>query len=455
MLNEKNVFFEGMIDDTISSKLKELYKYDTSIGTFVGMFVYKETLYSVLPKTLLYKKDNLEDKDRLKYTRLVYQALRRYKNDDPNKKAVKEEDLSVIIEPDKEKSSVLGVVEVLIQDWFMHGLWKPIRSRNKAYGNGSIHWGRTISQSQAVVLEHSSIHHPMIHNHWYQDEHHPLTRIQQLVMKDIQKEYGWLFPEVQSIDIDITDELTEDEEEWAKSELSLHLPRLFDQRERDLFEWIGYYLDKSAHGFKGTGVLLGTISFHTIFEKMLQKYLNDKQGEYIEVQEPPKWKLSWDKKFDTAGSGGQADIIVPFDANSVLVLDAKYYQLEMLMKDEDKSRLPDLKDVRKQYFYAQLIRDSKENSITTTRNTFVFPLSEQGDNLKGGSDNEKASNFYMLGSVRFAQSPASIMALGISLAKLMEEYTKRNELDNKGLKALHKMCAASEITKPSPDRSTD
>ena len=266
-------------------------------------------------------------------------------------------------------------------------------------------------------------------------------------MKDIQKKYGWLFPEVRSIDIDIRDELTKDEKEWAKTELSLHLPRLFNQRERDLFEWIGYYLDESAHGFKGTGVLLGTISFHTIFEKMLQKYLNDKQGEYTEVQEPPTWKLSWDYEFDKAGSGGQADIIVPFNVNSVLVLDAKYYQLEMLMKDEDKSLLPDLKDVREQYFYAQLIRDSEENSITKTRNTFVFPLSEQGKKIQedSGCDNEKASNFYKLGSVQFAQSPAPIMALGISLAKLMEEYTKRNELYKDGLEALYKMCAGSQI----------
>ena len=79
MLKKENVFFEGMIDDTISSKLKELYKYDTNVGKFVGMFVYEGSLYSVLPKTFLYKK---EDKDRLNHTRLVYQALRRYKNDD-------------------------------------------------------------------------------------------------------------------------------------------------------------------------------------------------------------------------------------------------------------------------------------------------------------------------------------------------------------------------------------
>ena len=69
--------------------------------------------------------------------------------------------------------------------------------------------------------------------------------------------------------------------------------------------------------------------------------------------------------------------------------------------------------------------------------TFTFPRMDE------------ASNFYKLGAVQFEQSPAPIMALGIPLVKLMEEYTKRNELDNKGLKALHKMCAASEITMPS------
>merc|ERR1711871_929070 len=173
--------------------------------------------------------------------------------------------------------SIVGVVDVLIQDWFLHGLWKPIRSRTKAYGNGTIHWGRTISQSQAVVVEQSSIHHPIVHNHWFQDEHHPLTRIHQLVMKDIQKKYDWLFPEVVSIDIDIDEELTKDEGELAQIELDVHLPRLFNQREQDLFTWIGFYLDNTAKGIPDPGVLLGTISFHTIFETMLQEYLRDQQ----------------------------------------------------------------------------------------------------------------------------------------------------------------------------------
>ena len=457
---------KNTIKQTLSSVLK--YEESTIEREFVGMFAIKNTIYSFLPKTFLYLYEDkpLSDECKRKYTRLVYQSLQRYKMEQGGV-AVRDSH-NIIIEPDKEESSVLGVVEVLIQDWFMHGLWKPIRSRKKAYGNGTVHWGRTISQSQAVVLEYSSIHHPMIHNHWYQDEHHPLTRIQQLVMKDIQKEYGWLFPEVRLIDIDIRDELTKDEKEWAKAELSLHLPRLFNQRERDLFEWIGYYLDESAHGFKGTGVLLGTVAFDTIFEKMLQKYLNDKQGDFTEVQKKPTWDWNWDgHKARKEYSGGIADTIIPFDgdnrvdtsqASGVLVLDAKYYSFERCIESGGKEhKLPALEDVRKQYFYAQLILDSEENSITTARNTFVFPLSEQGEKLQEGSgcDNEKDSNFYKLGSVQFEQSPAPIMALGISLAKLMEEYTKRNELDNKGLKALHKMCAASEITKSSPDRSTD
>ena len=234
---------KNTITQTLSSVLK--YKESTIQTEFVGMFAIRNTIYSFLPKTFLYKHEQLSDTCKEKYTRLVYQSLQRYQADQGGD-AVREQH-NVILKPDQQMHSILGVVEVLIQDWFMHGLWKPVRSRTKSYGNGTIHWGRTISQSQAVVLEHSSIHNPIIHNHWYQDEHHPLTRIQQLVMKDIKKEYDWLFPEVQSIDIDITDELT-DEKEWAKVELSLHLPRLFNQRERDLFEWIGYYLEDNAQG---------------------------------------------------------------------------------------------------------------------------------------------------------------------------------------------------------------
>lgn len=409
LLTEKNVRLPPDIQSKVS-KIKD----------FVGLIVLGKDIYSFLPKIFTEEISNSEKSCEL--TRIIYRVLQTYRNNNPKTSS---SNVINIIGGSQESgnSTIFGIINELIDDWFSYGVWKPYEMSYCILGNGGVNWDKTIQEHPALISNTTLCHDPVINNHFTINEHHILSHIHTTIMEDITHKYDWLFPELPS-HVTATD-IRYDAAEFTTI-IKEHLLYLSNQRERILFEHLLLYLEKTPQTDIDNPIqVYGTIAFHRIFEHMLQKLLRDyRNHESLQaIKEPPQWKLTTPENdtWSWKGSGGDADIVLPYkngtyntEFTSALILDAKYFRLAKAIQDRDESLLPKIEDIRKQYMYGIFLLQMVD-TIQSIRNAFIFPVPEY---LLVPN-----SHFYHFGDVTFPiYEPLCV--LGVNLEWLMKQYLK-------------------------------
>ena len=180
---------------------------------------------------------------------------------------------------------------------------------------------------------------------------------------------------------------------------------------------------------------MGTISFHVLFEKMLHQTLRAIQDSPLlkQVNSSPKWHLlnpynanpPQDPTYQTLTSSNQyVDILIHYSDVTILA-DAKYYKADSQMELEHIpiiTDLPSTKEVRKQIFYAEVLK--KRGDISTLLNYFIFPFGNQAYEME---------DFYYMGNISWNEftnnNDKIIEAFGIHLERLMSAYVQNRYLE--------------------------
>ena len=339
----------------------------------------------------------------------------------------------------KRPASRLATAQRLIQDFQQHDLWHATEQVYKVHGKGTVSWSRTFSKTESMYSESGVFYPNPIHRHNRHHDNSLLRLIHHWVIQQVFRTYGWLLTDL-SCPLPYIPRP-------APILKMLHLARMqlresFSDRDIRLWRGVVSYLDTDKKGNAHAIDVYGSCAFHVIFEEACRRVFEMREepisSRYKKLNAKVHWQLTHPpQKHQNAGN--RADIVLPLKTDShikidlgshrILVVDSKYYDILRLFhqsKGETELRYaPSLTDVRKQYFYAQLIR--LEDEAIVTRNAFLFPSVDTAF----GHAEAPSEPISKIGTVSFGlddSSPVgtSITLLTISLHWLFTQYQSPN-----------------------------
>jgi hypothetical protein len=432
---------------------------DRTHNSFVGFITFGSHFIVSLPK--VFGPKELPEEKRRRLAKLVYKVFNRYRRRKPEKTAIKvyNNSRNQYNRPGSQsdrKASQIHTAHTLIEDFQHNGLWKPHRQVHKKDGNGAISWHRTIGGTLPIQSRSGVFYPEPIHNHSILHHNHRLRQLHNWVLYQAYQHYGWLVTQTEKNPLDWV------QKPGTTSELlqiaTTQLRQSYSDRDLRLWGALVAYLKVEPKGESPSSLkFLGTFSFHVIFEEMC-RWVFEMQDTSIVDSNDERWSnlkatIQWEQTSDSTqkkwnNQGNILDILLPLEVDpkdekaiikpktgsDVLVLDAKYYDMETLFKEGkgkgSLKRAPSLTDVRKQYVYGQFVRQSQ--GVEATRNALCFPVVPQGE-----------EPIRVIGHVKFDLDKKSvdtayekpICLFGLSLEWLMKHYIlsarKEEELQKK------------------------
>ena len=357
----------------------------------------------------------------------------------------------------KKPVSHLALAQMILDDYLHQGLWYTNEHQYQQSESGSIDWSRTISRGGELWLNDFStpIYTKPTTKHRQLKEDHPLTLAQIAVLYDLSILYG---PIIHEGDIHLPQSSIHTQHHqslpYLGKKLRKNLRSINQQRARRLAELLLKYIELDDYGRQDQIDIYGTTSFELIFEHMCADVFGSDPDLLTKTE---LGQVQWTFKpflkdqigtLNREGSTQRPDLLIRGemqskpsaeyilylkpnrDSSTLMVLDAKYYDIIGALsasKDKDTaSHLPGLKDIRKQYAYADWIKDklgvAQKNTmgINKVENGLVFPFVAAE---KESQNRVNKDRIYLteLGAVQLGDKQA-IQVLGIDLVSLMQWY---------------------------------
>ena len=402
-MNGKWTFLnDGILESALSTKLREmldkrellfpLSKNRTKALRFTGFLFVDGGWVIVFPKTFVIS-NNLSDN--LFASSLLFKVLVKYFRTESSSPLGSYETAFEDIE-DKRKLTPLSMYDFLLEDWGQFGQYQNLKKRSSTSLSGNINWKKTISVIEPLTTTNGiPVFSRFIITRNDYSTLEKISLLQKWAVATADSMIGWLlspnhrnlllYPELKQyagncpIERSIAIQL-------IKSELHIQ----YNTRKILLLKTILTLIEESPFTeCTETMPQLGVKFFWPIWEKMCKFILSDESTIHSEFLPYPVYLTSDLSKYPTHGLFSQRPDIIFRAGNSLIVVDAKYYDIEQ--------GLPGWGDIVKQLFYEKSFKavDYSPN----IKNFFLFPRPKSDctpsqidvrNPNEGGSRNDKS-----------------------------------------------------------------
>lgn len=479
---EANPFGAKTIHEVDAERLFDQIKPAESkrFAQFVGFLCSSDVTYICLPKIFrrYLTTPMTAGRDELlrPLPRLLRQCLSRYSSSVAQQRAVS---LLEAYTPDARRpntvkpTSHLALAQRVLDDFRLHGLWVDSDQIHKVGGRGSIRWKQTIRRGGEYLIPQGDTLAPIyaqpLRAVRQQRSDHPLSLAQLAVLHDIQALYGAILND-RALQLPPLPRAIDNPRSLPRLGRALKRARrsLYQSRPSRLADLLLSYIELDHQGRADQIDIYGTTSFELVFEQMCAEVF---QSDLSLVSSEQLGRVEWSLnpilspligQTRRSGRAQEPDLVVPVevethrnkgvdkephasisnnyihyristeDPKSILLLDAKYYDLISALEHSDRSasHLPGVEDIRKQYTYARWIEH--ETELKVLANALLFPtvgLQQLLPDLNLPEDpepNETSHPFESLGTVALTQPKSktthTIHLLGVNLARVMYAY---------------------------------
>lgn len=373
-------FFQKMKNNKFKLKVCGLSKLDNNILVFFPKG------YNV----------NIPEESNIKNAKTLFQVIRKYK--DTIRLTEDEYDW---LGKENELINNIAIVDWLIDDFKRNGFYiEKIEKRNINQGS-RIDWSRTIKNQVPFIKDEQLIYLDVITKKNHINANDVITIIHQMILRECEKQYGWLF----SFDYQIDPIEIPFDTETQIMILEKKLDETYTNRHIKLIKFMIAFIKNSNNSEDVYNLV--TPYFYSIWEVILKVIF--KHDENIQDKFPkPYWQLPNE---NVKNSVQIPDILI--EKNSELVIiDAKYYAIS----SGNVSKFPGWESIVKQLYYNL----SVEHIYDDIQNIFIMPksLEKNYEYIGKASVKEKESNF------------GFVYAYAIDIELVMNAYLVNNYLED-------------------------
>ena len=394
--------------------------------TFVGIIEIDGYTLKCYPKFI---KDRIPGPSDL---RPILQAIERYNADHT------ELNLTVDSSPRIRNRLALGLA--ILRDYFSHGLYVHQREELNLHGQGEIDWETSISTTTPLIRNNRPYYFDYFTNDIRQDDTDYISRLHACIITECSKKlHACELDEIlqleaptlyngERIDFGTNDYICQ----RLRGEINIQFVSHKQMLLRNLLAWI-----ENAEMATGTsGIrMFGTNTFHVLWETMCAEVFESQythtlnslgvaldstfnSGDTLEsLICKPKWQATIGGSPHEAMKTLRPDyirIVKDTDRNHFVILDAKYYNIEL---DENHvSGQPGVEDVSKQYLYHLAYKDFIRVHGMNPINAFISPSDQSVSSVVGKAMMPIFSNL-----------PA-IRVVKLSASKILRNYNNHTHL---------------------------
>lgn len=347
---------------------------------FVGLLSTSGRLLVVLPKYLAQRTASYWEQTDTSYaaeTRLLMRVLQRYK-DKPATKLPTFDGAEAPVSDffAGEPSIALSLTE----DYLEHGYWYRSESEVTTWEGARTDWARTIDKVQPLITESGPLY---LVRYGYREPANRISIISQVhrwAVRYCVEKYSIVFPDFQSVwyDQEAFEHLNEIGEPAYLLQLLEQESRIAyrDSHLRTLELLRQLILQTGSSSDDESQTLFGTTSFHQVWEIACKSAFQDRSSEIMALFPTPTWTALSNTTYQNLQNTLKPDIVC-YDANSILVADAKYYGI-VFSNGGQIEHNPGMPDITKQLLYEQsalaLLRE-KGKPDRAINNVFLLPAS--------------------------------------------------------------------------------
>lgn len=242
----------------------------------------------------------------------------------------------------------------IIDYYLKYGLYKKSNNQTQLNKNGKINWKKTLTNTEPIYLKGN-----IIYNDFYTRtnirEESIITSIQKYCLSVSTKILGWMYDiapiKIENINLSVNEMLYHLNKELYATNV--------DNKKSIIKEMINLISGTNTTSIlNNKEVAIGRYHFDKVWERLLKKELYRTFNEYNCL---PNTYYVDSKNNKIMNSDLYPDMIIK-EKNTIIIIDAKYYQL---------NNLPPSSDVCKQLFYSQFIKHRNRNYKII--NMFLLP----------------------------------------------------------------------------------
>ena len=269
----------------------------------------------------------------------------------------------------------LSLVLFFIEDYFENGFYTKIENSHEINGDGEINWDMTINNFNPIIQNSQVIYGELYTKYKVNDIFDYFRMLHEYIITDCVKILNNLsLIELFNITpLELSDKNIDDfdDKEFILEKLEKELSIEFNSHKQKLLKAMHMYIsNKNLFTNENIITIYGTKFYHKIWEDVCSEVFLNQYTKIKGIIKKPIWVLNSGKRH-THPQTFKPDIVT-FNNNTLIILDAKYYNLkfnEDLLKNQ-----PGLSDISKQYLYQLSLKDYlDENNFNYVKNAFLFP----------------------------------------------------------------------------------
>ncbi|QJR81060.1 LlaJI family restriction endonuclease [Alteromonas pelagimontana] len=296
-----------------------------------------------------------------KATTSMFKAFRRY-----------DKELAPLIRNNEQVAELFGSKRIsllysLLEDYRTYGIYNQ-RNLHKRINSGKPDWPRTISKFQPYISNGRPVYCDYVGVKKRVSVDSEISKIHAFLVSLIDTKFGSIFFGEKSYNEDGLSKPSFISREFFRAIINKELRNVYSDRDVRLMKLLLKALDVGVLD-DSVDFVIGTRSFHTVWEHMLKKVVEGA----IELNDKlpfPIYEDSSGKLYPAKRNSQKTDIVIENSRkNLYAIVDAKYYDAT------SQSSSPRWHDLVKQFFYEKAI--SVVYPESTVKNYFIFPGEEQ------------------------------------------------------------------------------
>lgn len=333
--------------------------------SFVGLLIYHDTSYLILPKYM-----NIADKvEVVKKMKLILRVIRKF-----NKKYVSTSDSINFYNQNssEEYKNSFALAGYILEDYLNYGYYTVTKNEVVKNGEGEINWSQTIDRIAPVISTGTPYYFDFYTNNDSVDEKNIVLRVHQWAIFHYASLFGeWLGFGNITLDSKYTALKSIGSKEYLISKLKNELNETYIDQKVNLIKVLISIVEAEFSLTTRQLNIYGVRNFEVIWEEICVLIFADEYDNYKEFIPAPLW-TNYDSGLTVEKNTLIPDIIKThslLDDNYFLILDAKYY--DMRFTSENVIGNPSVNDVAKQLLYQKALESSAVGN--RIRNYFLFP----------------------------------------------------------------------------------
>ncbi|WP_299011765.1 LlaJI family restriction endonuclease [uncultured Shewanella sp.] len=263
----------------------------------------------------------------------------------------------------------LGLIFSLLEDFQKNGIYSQRLSRFRLNA-GKQNWKKTLSHSTAFPARNGPFYFDIWGSARCNIMDSEVSRIHASIIRDIDKNFGWLFDSHHSISAELAEisEPSKNDIDTLIVLLDIEMNLIYSDRDIWLLTELKRYICL-VYGHDEKPEVIGVRAFHHMWEHMLGKVLND-TIDINKLLPTPAYKMRsaiGEELIPTRGKSQKTDIVLKDPkSETYCIVDAKYYQASSV------NTAPGWSDLVKQFFYVKALKTIVSDS-SIINNAFIFP----------------------------------------------------------------------------------